>query len=355
MARKFLVNIDLNKNSLLNAVIQVLASDPATPSQGQIYYNSTTNRLRYYSGSAWIEDTDRANHSGTQLASTISNFDTQVRTSRLDQMAAPTAAVSLNSQKITNLADPTGGTDAANKQYVDSVATGLDFKASVRAASTANVTLATPGASIDGVTLTAGDRILLKNQTTGTENGIYIFNGAATPATRSTDADTSAEVTSGMFVFVEEGTTNADTGWVLATNNPITLNTTALSFVQFSGAGAYTAGAGLTQTGTTFDVVAGTTPSASAGPGGGLVVNANDVVIDATVVVRKKVFATTTTTTSEVITHNLNTQDVTVSVYLASGTFEEVELDIEHTSVNTITIRFATAPTAGQYRVVIHG
>jgi phage-related tail fiber protein len=188
----------------------------------------------------------------TLTAAKISDFDTQVRTNRLDQLTAPTASVSLNSQKITNLADPTSAQDAATKAYVDATKQGLDVKDSVHAATTGNITLSGTQ-TVDGVALVAGDRVLVKNQTTGSENGIYVVvSGGAW--TRSTDADTSAKVTSGMFVFVEEGTTNADSGWVLTTDMPITLGTTALAFTQFSGAGQITAGAGLTKTGNTLDV-----------------------------------------------------------------------------------------------------
>lgn len=185
-------------------------------------------------------------------AAKISDFDTQVQTSRLDQMAAPTAAVSLNSQKITNLADPTSAQDAATKAYVDATKQGLDVKDSVRAATTANITLSGTQ-TVDGVSLLAGDRVLVKNQSTGSQNGIYtVISGGAW--TRAADADVSSEVTAGLFVFVEEGTSNADSGWVLTTDNPITLDTTALTFTQFSGAGQITAGAGLTKTGNTLDV-----------------------------------------------------------------------------------------------------
>lgn len=193
-----------------------------------------------------------ANDIPTLTASKISNFDTQVRTSRLDQMAAPTAAVAFNSQRITGLADPVSSQDAATKAYVDATAIGLDFKQSVRAATTANITLSGTQ-TIDGVTLIAGDRVLVKDQTTASANGLY--NVAAGAWARTAGSDTSAEVTSGLFCFVEEGTVNADSGWVLATNNPITLGTTNLQFVQFSGAGQITAGAGLTKTGNTLDVV----------------------------------------------------------------------------------------------------
>jgi phage-related tail fiber protein len=188
----------------------------------------------------------------TLTAAKISDFDTQVRTSRLDQMAAPTADVSLNSQKITNLATPTSDTDAATKAYVDASRSGLDVKASVRAATTANITLSGTQ-TIDGVAVIAGDRVLVKDQSTASTNGIYVV--AAGAWSRSTDADTDAEVHAGMFTFVEEGTVNADSGWVLSTNNPIVVGSTSLTFAQFSGAGQITAGAGLTKTGNTIDAV----------------------------------------------------------------------------------------------------
>jgi hypothetical protein len=144
-------------------------------------------------------------------------------------------------------------TDVATKGYVDGVAQGLDIKGSVRAATTANVTLSGEQ-TIDGVELVAGDRVLVKNQTTASANGIYVV--AAGAWSRAADADASAKVSSGMFVFVEEGTANADAGFVLTTDGAITLGTTALAFAQFSGAGQVTAGAGLTKTGNTLDIVA---------------------------------------------------------------------------------------------------
>ena len=218
-------------------------------------------------GRATVGTTLEATDIPTLTAAKISDFDTQVRTSRLDQMAAPTADVSLNSRKITNLADPVSAQDAATKAYVDATKQGLDVKDSVRVATTANITLSGTQ-TVDGVSLVAGDRVLVKNQTTGSANGIYVVvSGGAW--TRATDFDTTAKVTSGAFTFVESGTTNADSGWVLTTDGSITLGTTSLAFVQFSGAGQITAGAGLTKTGNTIDVGTANT--------GRIVVNADNI------------------------------------------------------------------------------
>jgi len=176
----------------------------------------------------------------------------------LDAIALPTGPVAYNGQRITGLADPASPQDASTKNYVDATVQGLDVKQSVRLASTANISISSAPTTLDGVTLVLGDRILLKDQTTPSENGLWIFNVAGLGLTRTPDADISAEVTSGMYTFVEEGTVNADSGWTLTTNNPIVLGTTGLTFAQFSGAGSVVAGAGLTKTGNTLDVI-GTT------------------------------------------------------------------------------------------------
>ncbi|MEM2159356.1 MAG: hypothetical protein QXN55_00165 [Candidatus Nitrosotenuis sp.] len=169
---------------------------------------------------------------------------------------------------LTLNGDPTQALHAATKQYVDNSITGLDFKNSCRVATTTNITLSGLQA-IDGVTVVAGDRVLVKNQTTASANGIYV--ASATDWTRSTDADgtPSNEVTSGMYVFIEEGTSNSDSGWVLTTNNPITVDTTSLTFTQFNGLGQVAAGAGLTKTGSQLDVGSASTAR--------IVVNADNI------------------------------------------------------------------------------
>lgn len=185
-------------------------------------------------------------------AAKISDFDTQVQTNTLDSLAAAVGDIDCGSQKLINVATPTSDTDAANKAYVDAARNGLDVKDSVRVATTGNITLSGLQ-TIDGVSLAANDRVLVKNQTTAADNGIYVVVDGAS-WTRSEDANSDAEVTPGMFTFVEEGTTNADSGWVLTNNATVNLGLTGLAFAQFSGAGQILAGAGLTKTGNTLDV-----------------------------------------------------------------------------------------------------
>ena len=172
--------------------------------------------------------------------------------------AAPTASAGTNTTQIA--------TTAFVQTAVDTARMGLDVKESVRVATTANITLS--GAqTIDGVSVVAGNRVLVKDQGTASQNGIYVC--AAGAWSRATDADSDAEVTAGMFTFVTEGTTNADSGWVLSTNDAITVGTTALTFTQFSGAGQIDAGAGLTKSGSTLNVVTANS--------GRIVVNADNI------------------------------------------------------------------------------
>ncbi len=423
---KYLAPIDLQKNELRNARIQNLASAPSSPVAGQVYYDSGSGILYYWDGSAWIPTakgpaggelagnypnptvadgvidnanisataaialsklaTDplaRSNHTGTQPASTISDFDAQVRTNRLDQMAAPTSAVSLNSQRITAVADPVNPQDAATKAYVDATSQGLDVKGSVRAATHADIAL-TGIQTIDGVVLVAGDRVLVKNQTAGEENGIYVVASGAW--SRATDADSNTDVTPGLYTFVEEGTQNADSGWILTTDAPIVLDTTELVFTQFSGTGQITAGTGLTKAGNTINAN-GTTDRIS--------VTADAIDIAATYAGQTSIntLGTVTTgtweattldiahggtgqttavaarnalgavgkyaalnggTTTDGITHGLNTTDVVVSVKDVS-TGQLMEADVYVTDANTVTVQYATAPAASSLRITVIG
>ena len=199
----------------------------------------------------------------------ISDFDTGVQANRLDQMAAPTGSVSLNSQKITNLADPTGDNDAANKGYVDGVAQGLDVKDSVVAATTANITLSGTQ-TIDGVSVVADNRVLVKNQSTASQNGLYLCKAGSW---QRTDDLASGADAAGMFTFVEQGTANGDKGFVCTTNKgSAVVGTNNLAFSQFSSSGDVTAGDGLDKSGTELSV--------DLKSNGGLVIESSELAVD---------------------------------------------------------------------------
>lgn len=189
---------------------------------------------------------------GTYLKTTVNakGLVTAATTANINDLTTPTANYAFGGFNITGLADPVNAQDAATKNYVDNVAQGLDTKASCLVATTANITLSGTQ-TIDGVAVVAGNRVLVKNQTTTSQNGIYVASASAW--TRSTDADTWAELVS-AYTFIEQGSTQADTGWVCTVNAGGTLGSTAVTWAQFSGAGSYVAGTGLTLTGNSFAI-----------------------------------------------------------------------------------------------------
>jgi hypothetical protein len=394
----------------------LLSSRPAAGSvdAGTIYY-ATDNYLFYYSdGSTWqqanafgnvVTETSYGQSSGNGTATNYARADhthgtpslgtatpnaiagvtgsagSATTPSKEDHTHAftPAADLSMAGFKLTNVGTPSAGTDAANKSYVDSVAQGLDTKASVVAATTTNGTLATAfanGQVVDGVTLATGDRLLIKNQTDATANGIYTVNASGAP-TRSTDMDAGSEFPS-AYVFVEQGTVNADTGWVCTNNAPVTLGSTNIVWAQFSGAGTYTANNGVVLNGSVFSfapesgkglqtssngaaIKLATTSGLNVasdlavGAGNGISVLTNTVAIDSAVVVSKYAASVGDgAATSYTVTHNLGTRDVIVTVYDNSSPYAEVITDVAHTTTNTVTIAFSVAPTSNQYRVVVH-
>lgn len=229
-----------------------------------------------------------------------------------------------NGFAVINLKDPVAAQDAVTKAYADALAQGYKWKEPVRAATTANITLS--GAqTIDGVAVVAGDRVLVKAQSTGSQNGVYV--AASGSWTRATDFDASSEVV-GASCFVSEGSTLGNTVWVMTTDAPVTIATTTMSFIQTNAGTSYTAGTGVTI-------------------GGGI------IAIDTAVTARKSSAtigdgsATTIT-----FTHNLNSQDIVVSVYDTS-TRTGVICDWVANGVNTVQLTFGTAPTTGQYRVMV--
>jgi len=214
-----------------------------------------------YSSGAFAIDGSVVTESSTDTL-TNKTLTSPVLTSPVLNVGVSGTAIKDEDNMVSNSASHLA-TQQSIKAYVDSVAEGLDVKDSVKVATTANITLANTQ-TIDGVSLSAGNRVLVKNQSTGSQNGVYVVVSGGS-WTRATDFDSSTEVTDGTFFFVEQGTTQADSGWVLTTNNPITVGSTALVFAQFSGAGQITAGTGLSKSGNTLSVDAAQTQITSVG------------------------------------------------------------------------------------------
>lgn len=247
--------------------------------------------------------------------------------------------------KVTNLPAPSASGDGVPKSYVDSLVEGLAWKDSCRVATQANLNLAAPGATIDGITMVSGDRVLVRNQSTTSQNGIYVWNGAATPATRSLDASTFPELEQAVTT-VEEGTSAGTTYRQDQVNG--TIDSSAVSWINFGTAApsASETTAGIAELATQAEVNTGTddlrivTPLKLANWSG-----------------RIKKFAVSIgdgSATSYTVTHNLNSLDVVVTVF-QNSTGDEVITDVTHATVNTLTVVFAMAPAANAYRVVVVG
>ena len=260
-------NIDINGNADISGSLNVGSTTMSTAKVSDL----TNNRVVIVGTSGELEDDANFTFDGTNLAVTggidvtgdldVDNVNVNGNTvsttnSNGDLLLSPNGTGTV--KVPAGYKDRAGFTSDSlvSKEYVDAVKQSLDIKDSVRVASTANIDIANDlenGDTLDGVTLATGDRVLLKNQSTASENGIYVVV-ASGAASRSEDANASADVTSGMFVWVEEGTANADQGYVLTTNDTINLNTTSLTFTQFSGAGQITAGIGMIKSGNTLNV-----------------------------------------------------------------------------------------------------
>lgn len=359
MSRRFLTDIELLGFALLNARIHPVSADPSglgVGDAGRAWYNTTTNRLMYWDGTVAVDVRDRARHTGTQLAATISDLGSAVQATRLDQFAAPIADVGLGGRKLTSLADGTAGTDAATFGQLLQFLNNQSFKAPVRAASTVNLTLSGLQ-TVDVVALAAGDRVLVKDQTAAATNGIYVV--AAGAWVRSADFDSTAEAIPGTVISVQEGTVGGDKLFLLATNGPITLGTTTLLFSPYGASSGEVgvAGAGLTKTGSTYDV----------GAGAGISVSADSVAVDTTIVARK-VSGTiptatggifTVTGSTVIINHNLGNPTPLVVVRFGSaginpGQLVEVDDDSDN-NANNVTLGLPAAPAANTYVFSVFG
>lgn len=249
-------------------------------------------------------------------------------------------------RRITNLAQGAATGEPVTFDQLNAAIEGLAWKDNVRVAGQVNIVVAAPGATIDGITMVANDGVLLSNQTVGTENGIYVWNGAATPMTRRFDAVAWADIKSAI-VSVDEGTSAGSTLrqslaiGVIGTNTP--------TFVAFGTAApvATTGTAGIAALATQAEVDAGSVT--------------NKIVTPATLAgwaSRMRKFGANvgdSVATSIVVTHNFNTKDVEVYVYENTGLFRMVQVEIQHTGVNAVTLLFDTAPATNAYRAVVIG
>lgn len=258
------------------------------------------------------------------------------------------AAREISAERVIISGTPSSATDAVTKGYVDGLKQGLDVKDSVKLATTENIALDNTTTAVDGITVVSGDRVLVKDQTDGAENGVYIVN--TTGAWNRAEDFVQGKVSSGAFFFVEEGTVGGNNGFVLTTDNPISVGNTALTFTQFSGAGQVIDGSGIGKLGNEIFVKTGL----------GITIVADEVAIDKNVVARKVVATIegTETGTSFVISHSLDNEFTVVQVYRAGGDKSLVETEVEHTSSSTITIRLAQSPAdlgLGDLKVLIIG
>lgn len=392
-------SVDANQNTITDLPTPVASSDAAT--KGYV-------------------DTELADHADDVTGvhgvtgNVVGTSDSQTLTNKiLGANVSLSEDLSADGNKITNVATPVAGTDAANKDYVDAVAEGLHVKEGVDAATTgtlasvtggsvtydngtagvgATLTLANPLTVLDGWSLSVNERVLVKNEANAAHNGIYIYT-SSTVLTRDPLFDSDAEIEGGDFVFVVTGTINASTGWVQS-NTVNIIGTDAITWIQFSGAGTYLAGNGLTLTGTTFDVVGtadritvasdaidiastyvGQSSITTVGTITTGVWNGTDVAVadggtgasnaaDA----RANLGATTKYTESNplltsvsgsvtwTVNHNMGTRTAVIQVYTLD-TFDQVEVDIERTNTNTATLSWVSASdvTAASYQVVIVG
>ena len=434
MAQKFLTNIDLNSNQLINAKFEALATNPTTGNfEGRMYFNTATFTLMVYANAGWkksvhsiasgggvgIAEAMTVSESNGTVTLTLNVADTdsagllpaamwQMLTDATDAATA-SKLVKRDGSGNAKVAVPTDAAHIATKGYVDSARQGLDVKASVRVATTAAINLSTDlqnGDVIDGVTLVTGDRVLVKNQGTASENGIYVAV-ASGAASRSSDANGTAdtgELTSGTFTFVEAGTVNFDSGFVVSTDGTITVGSTGITWTQFSGAGSFEAGDGLSKSGTqvnvnvtanrtaiTADAIdisanyvgqssittlgtittgiwngtdvavadggTGASTAATARQNLGIVTSVGTSTTSTPALARiakQACAASAAGTSSTVVTHLFNSTDVIVQIYEVSSGATVVG-DVVRTNADTVTVTLLGTITAADYTIVVTG
>ena len=353
MSRQFVVPINLNLNEIQNAKAQNVGALPSGTG-GQFVFYTSTNTWQYHNGTAWIDPIARSNHTGTQAASTISNLAATVQGYTLNSFATPTANIAMGGFTLSGLPTPNAAGQAAEYSWVlgqvQSAAAGISSKDPVIVVSVANIATLSGLPTVDGVTLTAGQRILLVGQTTASQNGVY--NVAAGTWTRSTVEGSTGEMDLGATWLVLQGTTYGGSSWRISNSSAITVGSTAITIVQSSIGVTYSASStgGLQLVGSVYSILL---PGSS-----GLVTGATGLKVDTSLVVEKAMFTITGdgATTAFTVTHALpGGLDVMVQVYeISSGA--TVETDVTRTSTTTVSIGFAVAPASAKtYRVLLQG
>jgi len=389
MPRRFATSIDLMGLALLHAAIDPVSSDPAglgSGDAGRVWVNTTVPTVKYWTGTTAIDLLARANQTGFQLASTISNFTATVQGIQWSSMTAPTGAVNMSSQNFSNLATATASGQAVEyaqfNNAIAAVQAGLDFKAPpATVVVTTNMSLTAPGTTINGHTMAVGDTVLLTGQTTTSQNGIYTWN-SATSLTRRADSNTNTSIYSGTMISVGAAdSTNPDTVWMqtavgTGTNGALTLGTDSQTWIKPFSATTYTAGNGINITGATISaVVAGSSNSvnSAAGSTNGLSVGGSGLYIDPATGVRK-VWGTIPTATTGIYTvsgaactiaHALNNQYADVAVFAGSSpptiggstpaTGEDITVGVVRTDANNVQLTFPSAPGSNNYNFIIEG
>jgi hypothetical protein len=367
VAIRYAANIDLTSFALVHAMLDPVTSDPTglgTGDAGRVWYRSDIPTLKTWNGTGAIDMLARASQTGTQTASTISDFTAAVNALRWESMTAPNAAVNMNSQQFSSLAAASGSGQAVEYAQFNTALTnlksGLDFKGTeATVVATANVSLSAPGATISGHTMAANDTVLLTAQSTATQNGLYNWVGASSALTRTADTSTTGSIYSGTMVAVgDAGTTDPGTVWMQTTvgtgsNGAITIGTDSMTWIQPFTATTYSAGNGITITGSTIAASLGT----------GLTFSGSTIVPDFTVDSQYQESIVPTASTGKwtisgavgTYNHALGSYAPDVHIYVytspASGFTQgdEVEMYVNRSDANNVQITFPAAPASNNW------
>ena len=341
---------DFHQNEIRNAVVQNLGTAPSGEKAGQLWFDTVNHLLKWFNGTIDIDPLNRSNHSGTQLAATVSDFVTAVQGIRWETMTAPNAPANMNSQNFSSLAAASSAGQAVEyAQFQTALAnlqTGMDLKEQqVQVVATTNITVASPGSTISGHTMVANDRVLLAGQSTGSQNGLYVWNGAAVPMTRSADGNTTGSIMGGTMVVVgDEDTVNPNTVWMqtatgTGSQGAIVIGTDSQTWIRVLSPVTLSAGNGI--------AIAAGVISAVAAAAGGLTVGAGGIALDTTIATRK--YSTTLTgdgtTTSWTVTHNLGSANPLVVVRIAGAKwYTDDQVPSAGASTTQVTIGITPAP-----------